>query len=159
MKKITALILVAIMFCTFLVSCGDPVYDDLENFVNVELKEINKNAEKIKEETATWAELDDLDAMLSSLTEVLIPLVDDSVKKIEKITTETEEVTALKDKYLEAMKAYQEGFAVILEGIQEIDQDKMITGRDKINEGMSLFEEYNSDLKALAKEVGADVKY
>ena len=38
MKKIFALLLMVVMSFTLLTGCSDPVYDDLENFLNVEMK-------------------------------------------------------------------------------------------------------------------------
>ena len=43
MKRILALTLTVIMSCLLLASCGNPVYDDLENFINVEMTEVNEN--------------------------------------------------------------------------------------------------------------------
>ena len=43
MKKIFSLLLMAVMAFTLLTGCSDPVYDDLENFLNVEMKEVTEN--------------------------------------------------------------------------------------------------------------------
>ena len=88
-----------------------------------------------------------------------MPLVEDSLEKLEKITPETDEVKDLKDTYVKAMEQYQEGFNVILEGVQEIDTEKMEAGKDNISAALEYIEEYNTDIKALAKEVGAKVEF
>ena len=50
MKKIFALLLMAVMSVTLLAGCGtDPVQADLENFLNVEMKEGTENYTKITE--------------------------------------------------------------------------------------------------------------
>ena len=42
MKKIFALLLMAVMSVTLLAGCGtDPVYEDLSNYLNVEMVEVN----------------------------------------------------------------------------------------------------------------------
>ena len=47
MKKILALLLMVVMSFALLTGCGsDPVYDDLENFLNVEMKEVTENYTK-----------------------------------------------------------------------------------------------------------------
>ena len=49
MKKILALLLMVVMSFALLTGCGsDPVYDDLENFLNVEMVEINADYENLK---------------------------------------------------------------------------------------------------------------
>lgn len=159
MKKISALLLMVVMSFTLLTGCGNPVYDDLENFLNVEMTEINANYEKIKAEAGGWEELEEDAALETSLKDVLLPLVDDSLGKLEKITPETEEVKTLKDKYVKVMEAYKEGFGEILAGVQELDENKMTAGNEKIDKGLELLEEYNAALEALAKEVGGEIEY
>ena len=159
MKKILALLLMAVMSFTLLTGCSNPVYDDLEDFINAQMTEVNANYEKIKAEAGGWEELEDDAALEASLKNGLLPLVDDSLKKLEKITPETEEVKALKDKYVKVMEAYKEGFGEILAGVQELDENKMTAGNEKIDKGLELLEEYNAALEALAKEVGGEIEY
>ena len=159
MKKILALLLMAVMSFTLLTGCSNPVYDDFENFLNVEMTEVNANYEKIKAEAGSWEGLEDDAALETSLKDGLLPIVDDSLEKLEKITPETEEVKNLKDKYIKVMEAYKEGFSEILTGVQEQDEDKMTAGSEKIDKGIELLEEYNAALEALAEEVGAKIEY
>ena len=68
MKKIFALLLMVVMSVTLLAGCGsDPVYDDLENFLNVEMVEINADYEKITAEVGTWETLEDDIAIKKSI--------------------------------------------------------------------------------------------
>ena len=159
MKKILALLLMAVMSFTLLTGCSNHVYDDFENFLNVEMTEVNANYEKIKAEAGSWEGLEDDAALETSLKDGLLPIVDDSLEKLEKITPETEEVKNLKDKYIKVMEAYKEGFSEILTGVQEQDEDKMTAGSEKIDKGIELLEEYNAALEALAEEVGAKIEY
>ena len=51
MKKIFALLLMVVMSVTLLAGCGtDPVQADLENFLNVEMTEVNADYTKITDE-------------------------------------------------------------------------------------------------------------
>ena len=51
MKKLLALLLMVVMLVTLLAGCGtDPVQADLENFLNVEMTEVNADYTKITEE-------------------------------------------------------------------------------------------------------------
>lgn len=68
MKKILALLLMVVMSFALLTGCGsDPVYDDLENFLNVEMVEINADYEKITAEVGTWETLEDDAAIKKSI--------------------------------------------------------------------------------------------
>lgn len=159
MKKFIALLIAVVMSLTALTACSDPVFDDFENYMNVEMKTVNENYEKIRTEASTWENITENAELESSLKDTMLPLVYDLLEKLEKITPETTEVTALKDKYTKIMQAYKEGFEEMLAGVQEIDEDKLVAGNEKIDEGLKLLEEYNADLEALADETGAQIEY
>lgn len=159
MKKILALLLMVVMSFTLFTGCSDPLYDDLESFINTQMTEVNENYEKIKAEAGGWEDLEDDADLEASIKEVLLPLADDSLEKLEKINPKTEDVKELKDKYVKVMEAYKEGFVEILEGVQEQDENKMTAGNEKIENGLGLLEEYNAALEALVKEVGGEIEY
>lgn len=162
MKKFLTLLLTVIMSVSLLASCGDPVYDDFENFLNNEMTDVNANYEKIKAEAATWENLDieaDETALETSISDVLLPIVNDSLEKLGKIEPETDDVKAVKDKYVKVMEAYKAGFDDILAGLQSLDEDKILAGNDEINNAITLLEEYNTALDALAEKVGAKIEY
>lgn len=159
MKKILISIFTIVMTLSFLTGCTDPVYDDFENFLNTEMVDVNENYEKIKAEAGNWDNLEDDAALASSVKDVLLPIVDDSLAKLEKITPQTEEVTELKEKYIKVMEAYKEGFNDMLVAIQEVDENKMVEGNEKISKGIEYLDEYNKALEKLAEEVGAEIEY
>ena len=73
MKKIFALLLMVVMSVTLLAGCGsDPVYDDLENFLNVEMKEVNADYTKITEEVGKWEAYEDDAQILASINDTLL---------------------------------------------------------------------------------------
>jgi len=159
MKKLLSLLLMAVMSVTLLTGCGNPVYDEFENFLNVEMTEVNANYEKITAEAGKWGEFEEDAQLESSVKDVMLPLVDDSLQRLEKINPETEEVKEIKDKYVKVMEAYKEGFTLIYESIQQQDVDKMNAGDTKINEIIELLNEYNAALEAMAEELGAEIEY
>lgn len=159
MKKFLALLTSLCLAGVFLTACGTSVFDDLENFINVEMKDVNENYDKIKEEAALWENIEEDAELEESINSVLLPLVNDSLEKLEKITPETEEVKELKNKYIEVMKAYKQGFEDVLDGVQTVDEDKMYKGNEEIEKGIKLLDEYNSALEKLAKEVDAELEY
>lgn len=159
MKKVLAFLLLAVMALTVFTSCGNTVYDDLENFVNVSMKKVNENYEKIKSELAMWEQLETEADLEASIKDVLLPLIEDSLKELDAIAPETDEVKDLKAKYVKVMEAYKDGFNDCLTGVQQLDEDMMLSGQDKISDGLVLLDEYNTALKTIADEVGAKVEY
>ncbi|MBR6719565.1 MAG: hypothetical protein IKL74_01495 [Clostridia bacterium] len=159
MKKIFALLLMVVMSFTLLTGCSDPVYDDLENFLNVEMKEVTENYTKITTEVGTWETLEDDAAIKKSIDDTLLPLVNGSLEKLKDINPETEEVKAIKDKYVKVMEAYKVAFETLAEGCETQDEATISTATEKLEEAVSLLDEYNKALEELAKEHGSEVEY
>ncbi len=160
MKKIFALLLMVIMSVTLLAGCGtDPVYEDLSNFLNVEMVEVNAEYEKLTAEVGTWETLEDDIAIKKSIGDTLLPLVNGSLEKLKDINPETEEVKAIKDKYVKVMETYKTGFEALSEGCETQDEATINTGSQKLEEAVTLLNEYNKALEDLAKEHGSEIEY
>ena len=159
MKKILALILMALMSFTLLTGCSDPVFDDLENFLNVEMKEVNADYTKITTEVGTWETLVGDADIKKSIDDTLLPLVNGSLEKLGGINPETEEVKAIKDKYVMVMDAYKAGFEALSEGCETQEEATINAGSAKLEEAVALLDEYNKALEELAKEHGSEVEY
>ncbi len=160
MKKLLALLLMVVMSATLLAGCGtDPVYEDFTNFLNVEMVEVNENYTKITTEVGNWGEAEDDAALAKSLEEVLLPLVNNSLEKLNAINPETEEVKEIKAKYVKVMDAYKKGFEALLEGCNTQDEATINAAQESINEGVALLDEYNKVLEAFAEEHGAEIQY
>ena len=159
MKKILALILMAFMSFTLLTGCSDPVYDDLENFLNVEMKEVNDDYTKITTEVGTWETLVDDADIKKSIDDTLLPLVNSSLEKLKNIQPATEEVKGIKDKYVMVMDAYKAGFEALSEGCETQEDETINAGSQKLEEAVELLDEYNKALEELAKEHGSEVEY
>ena len=159
MKKIFSLLLMAVMTFTLLTGCSDPVYDDLENFLNVEMVDVNADYEKLTSEVGTWETLEDDAAIKKSIDNTLLPLVNDSIEKLKDINPETEEVKDIKDKYVKMMETYKTGFETLSEGCETQDEATINAGSQKLEEAVELLDEYNKELEELAKEHGSEVEY
>ena len=160
MKKIFALLLMVIMSVTLLAGCGsDPVYDDLENFLNVEMKEVNAEYTQLTAEVGTWETLEDDTAIKKSIDDTLLPLVNGSLEKLTEINPATEEVKEIKDKYVKMMDAYKASFEILAEGCETQDEATINAGNEKLEEALELLDDYNKALEDLAKEHGSEVEY
>ena len=160
MKKIFALLLMVIMSVTLLAGCGtDPVYEDLSNFLNVEMVEVNAEYEKLTAEVGTWETLEDDIAIKKSIDDTLLPLVNGSLEKLKDINPETEEVKTIKEKYVKVMDAYKESFELLSEGCETQEDETINAGSAKLEEAVDLLDEYNKALEELAKEHGSEIEY
>ncbi len=159
MKKLLALLLTLIMSATLFAGCSDPVYDDLSDFLNVQMTEVNAEYVSLTEEVGKWSTFEDDTAIAESLNNVLIPLVDSSLAKLENITPATDEVKALKEKYVDVMDAYKKGFTALLEGCETQEDATINEGYAALEEAVTLLDEYNKGLEDLAKEFGAEIEY
>ena len=159
MKKFTALLIAAVMMLTSLTGCSNAVYDDFQNFLNVEMVEVNANYDKLLEELAVWDTLE-YDAEIAEFIKAsLIPLVDDSLAKLTKINPETVEVQEIKAKYVKVMEAYKAAFDDMYTAFSTGDEAVLEEGNAHLDEGMVLLDEYNAALEALAAELGAEIQY
>ncbi|MBO5136626.1 MAG: hypothetical protein J6C17_04565 [Clostridia bacterium] len=159
MKKFLALLLMAVMTVTCLAGCGDPVYDDLENYLNVEAVNVNINYKALTEELSKWETFETDAELATSLNDVLIPLVDASLTELNGINPETAEVKELKAKYVMVFESYKKGFEALSEGCVTQDEATINAGYESLGEGVELLDEYNAGLEALASEYGSEIEY
>lgn len=159
MKKIISLLLTIVLSLTVLAGCGNAVYDDLENFMNNEMTDVNANYESIKAEMGKWESMEEDSELEASIQDTLLPLMGDTLEKLDGITPATEEVKALKDKYTKVINSYKDGLESILAGIREQDENKVLEGNADLENGLKFLEEYNTALETLADEVDAEIEY
>lgn len=121
--------------------------------------EVNANYDKLLGELAVWDTLE-YDAEIAEFIKAsLIPLVDDSLAKLTKISPETDEVKEIKAKYVKVMEAYKAAFEDMYTAFSTGDEAVLEEGNAHLDEGMVLLDEYNAALEALAAEVGAEIQY
>ena len=122
-------------------------------------KPLNANYEKIKEESAKWGDLETNEEIKDSINNGIMPNIDDSLDKLSKIKPETDEVKAIKEKYVKVMEAYKEGYTKMLEACDTNDEQTVTEATEKIDEGIKLLDDYNKALESLAKEKDMKIEY
>jgi len=157
MKKTLALILALVMCFSLLTACGNPIQADFEQFLNVDMVDVNANGDAIAEEFEKFESFTTEAEWIDCLNGI-VPMLDDSLTKLAAINPETAEVQALKAKYTSAMEAYKEAVVLILEGFNNADEAKLTEGNEKLNEGIAFINEYNEDSIALAEELGLTIE-
>ncbi len=159
MKKIITLSLALVMVLALFTACGDPVEAELTNFLNVEMVDVNANYEKIKEEVGKWETMEEDADFIKSLDEVLLPLCEDSLTKVNAIALETEEVKGVQEKYVKVMETYKNGFETMSAAAKAGDAEKVEEGMNKLGEAVTYLDEYNAALEELAAQFGSEVQY
>lgn len=160
MKKLLALALSIMLVLALCTACGtDPVVKDLENFLNVQMVPVNQNYENLKAELGKWETYAEDAQLLSSINDVLIPLVNDSMDLVRKIELNTPEVKSIKANYEDVMKAYKDSFQTMQLGLAHGDAEMFTEGANKLEIGVSLLDDYNASLEALASEKGMTIEY
>lgn len=134
------------------------VADDLENYMNVEMAEINESFNTISDEISAW-DTDDVEGIIANISDVLLPIIEDSLDKIEEVSPVTEEVQNLKDMYEDVLLAYGDGFASIIEAYENDDEAAMDEALTKTSDALDLVGEYNAALEELAEANGMTVEY
>lgn len=148
MKRISFVILILVMVVSSLVACSNPVVSEYKKFVNVYMVDINENYEKILREASALSGGDET-VWISTLENVLIPLCDETLEKINEIQLKTDEVNSLKDKFNSVIRLYKEGFELLLDGVKNASEEKLNQGNAKLEEGVKMLEEYNKRLEII----------
>lgn len=160
MKKLLTCVLALVMSLTFLTGCGgDPVLDEFENFLNVEMVTPNENYSKLTAEVGTWENYTTNDEFITSIKDNLLPNINDSLEMVKAIELETDEVKAIRDKYVAVLEAYKTGFEGMLTAFENDDTAAYDAAEVKIDEALELLNEYNKALEDLAAEYGMEVTY
>lgn len=126
--------------------------------MNVEMAEINESFNTISDEISAW-DTDDVEGIIANISDVLLPIIEDSLDKIEEVSPATEEVQNLKDMYEDVLLAYGDGFASIIEAYENDDEAAMDEALAKTSDALDLVGEYNAALEELAEANGMTVEY
>ena len=87
-----------------------------------------------------------------------IPRCKEIIEKIKKIETASPEQKLLNEKYIKIIELHIEGYSLIARGAEEMEDADIEKGMALVDEGERLLEEYNSDVKKLAKKYKVKLK-
>ena len=76
---------------------SDPVADDFTKFMNEDMVEVNANYEALKAESGKWESFETNEEMTNSISNVILPNINESLDKLAAIEPQTDEVKAIKD--------------------------------------------------------------
>lgn len=159
MKKLLILTLTVVSAFLLFTACSDPLEEEFENFLNVQMADVNANYAAITAEAGNWANFTTDEELIASLRDNLIPKCEETLEILSEIEPASEEIKALKAKFVNVIELYKEGFSTLLVGVKAADEATMLEGNEKITEGIALLDEYNKGLEELAAQFGSTIEY
>ncbi|WP_286230663.1 hypothetical protein [Neobacillus mesonae] len=158
-KSIAAVFLFLTM--VLLTGCfGDPVQDDLMNYVNKEMKDAAKyeKAAVSTYESVTGANYTDDQALYDVLMNDVIPNYNEFIKELDSAKIETDEVREIHEIYIKGADIQFNAFAKIKQALEEQDANLIQEANDMLAEARTHIREYQNKLEKLAKEHDVKLK-
>ncbi|MBO5089201.1 MAG: hypothetical protein J6C01_11035 [Lachnospiraceae bacterium] len=154
-KHVTIIVIIVGLVVGFLrFGWPDPIKDDLKALSNANL---SANDKAINAEIKNWATYTQPIQYQRGVNNIIIPKIDESVDMLNNTQLTTPEVIALKQIHVEALELYRKGAEVAVEGINKNDEKKIETAIKYFEAGDAKVDEYNSNLRILAKDHGMRV--
>lgn len=133
---------------------GDPVQDDLLNYINNETKEAAKleSTAVSAYESVTGANYQDDQQLYDVLLNEVIPTYSEFVKELDSVNIETDEVKEIHEIYIEGADIQFNAFAKIKQALEEQDADLIQEANDMLTDARKHIRDYKNKLTKLAKE-------
>ena len=159
MKKLLTCLLALVMSLSLLTGCGDAVADEFEKFLNEDMVTVNAKYEDLKTELAKWNNFETDTEMIDSLKNVILPNIDEEIAMVNAIELTTDEVNAVKAKFMTMLNKYKEAYSAMLTALEAADVTALENSVTIVQEGIAALDEYNKALEDLAAEKGMTVGY
>jgi aspartate-semialdehyde dehydrogenase len=139
---------------------GDPVQDDLLNYVNKEMKEVGKleSTAVSAYEGVSGTNYQDDQTMYDTLMNDVIPNYSEFVKELESVKIETDEVREIHEIYIEGANIQFNAFAKIKQALENQDADLIQEANDMLADARGHIRDYQTKLNKLAKEHDVEIK-
>lgn len=156
-KKIFTAVLI-LSLSVSMIGCGkkgsdkDSLKNDIIEFVNDELPSISEdrdNAIDIYNSYFTTEDVD-MDNFLVNLKESALPKMQTYITNLTAIEVSTDEVSGLKDLYLQSSQKQYEAMTLVVSAIEGENPEYLTLADSLIDESKSLLTQYESQLKILA---------
>lgn len=151
--KVGIAVVIAAIIIGVILSSGDPVQDDLIDYINKDLQTvITPEGEAIdlydaaKKDTATDHE------MYLMLRDEVLPAARKWDNAAEAISVETEEVRKVHELYIEMVNEYYSGWTLMLSALEKQDYTLMTQANEKLNSGKKLGRDFQAELSKLMAE-------
>ncbi|MFG6497013.1 hypothetical protein P8610_16755 [Fictibacillus sp. UD] len=144
-----------LMFILILSGCGgDPVQDDLLNYVNEQMPKLADDETEIvgKYADVTGMNYTDDYTLYDALKLEIIPEYNAFISDLEAVEIETDELRKIHEDYIEAANIQASAFLQIVTAIENQDSAIINEANEKLNTARKMMRDYKSDVEKLAKE-------
>lgn len=144
-----------LMFILVLSGCdGDPVQDDLLNYVNEQMPALADDETEIvgKYADVTCMNYTDDYILYDALKLEIIPEYNEFLSDLEAVEIETDELRKIHEDYIEAANIQASAFLQIVTAIENQDSAIINEANEKLNTARKMMRDYKSDVEKLAKE-------
>jgi hypothetical protein len=148
-------ILASFLLLLFLLSgCGDPVQDDLLDYVNEKMPALGKEEMKIvgKYEDVTGSNYKDDQTQYDALKVEIIPAYNEYIEDLESVKIETNELRKIHEDYIEAANIQASAFLTIVTALENQDSGLINEANQKLNTARKMMRDYQNDVEKLAKK-------
>ncbi|ETI70740.1 lipoprotein [Neobacillus vireti] len=160
MKKALAVFVFSMIF--LLAGCfgGDPVKDDLLNYVNKEMKQAVKleAAAVSAYEGISGANFKDDQTMYDGLTKEVIPNYTKLISELNSVSIKTDEVKAIHEIFIKGADIQLKALEKVKQAIEDQDSALIEEANDMLADAEKLLLDYKNKLYKLAKEHDVKIK-
>jgi hypothetical protein len=154
-------VLMSILCFIFILSgCGDPVQDELLDYVNEEMPALGDKEGEIvgKYADVTGLNYTDDATLYNALKEEIIPEYNVFIKDLEAVEIDSDELRKIHEDYIEATNIQASAFLLIVTAIENQDSGMINEANEKLNTARKMMRDYNNEVKKLAKEHDVKLK-
>jgi hypothetical protein len=133
---------------------GDPVKDDLLNYVNKEMKTAYKLETKAitAYESVSGGNYKDDQTMYDALNNEVIPNYNEFIKELDSVTIETDELKKLHETYIKGAEIQYNAFLKIRQALEKQDPAMIQEANDMLSQARKHIRDYSNGLHKLAKD-------
>lgn len=155
MKKIISMTIVFCFLISLMTGCGK------DNEIKVDLQKYISDLALIQEEhdlaVNTYnsyfsGQSNDPKVLLQLLNDTIIPTYEEYLISLDAVVPVTDEVKALKDKYVDVINTEYEAMKIIDKTLKDMKTDSLSEANTKLADAAALYEEYKKELSDLAIE-------
>lgn len=155
MKKIISMTIVFCFLISLMTGCGK------DNEIKVDLQKYISDLALIQEEhdlaVNTYnsyfsGQSNDPKVLLQLLNDTIIPTYEEYLISLDAVVPVTDEVKALKDKYVDVINTEYEAMKIIDKTLTDMKTDSLSEANTKLADAAALYEEYKKELSDLAIE-------
>jgi len=136
---------------------ADYTADELKEFHSKKMESVYSTFEEVKAEIAKWDSFSEPDQLVESLNVTVLVKIEEILKMLEGIKTDSPEVTELKSMYVSAMETYKLGYSGINSAFESGEDQEMYDAYAVLEEGVKLLEVYDEKLDELSENYDLDI--